>query len=179
MRRIAALVAVTLMAACSGELNGSGQGAKGGAGGAAGDMWPPPGLPSDVAALCNAPDGNELTFQDRADAQVHLIGRWILCRPPGLTWATEQADQGGIELGADMSWHILRWVDGALTRADGFQAMGTYRFNAPQDLDFGPATNAMLFFGLDYSFVTATLLDSSPRMRWDNASIYIREANTN
>ena len=110
MRRLAALVAVTLMAACSGALSGSDQDAKGGTGGAAGAMGSPPVLPSDVAALCDAPGGNELTFQDRADAQVHLIGRWILCCPPGLTWATEQADQGGIELGADMSWHILRWV---------------------------------------------------------------------
>jgi len=179
MRRIVALVAVTLMAACSGALSGSDHGGKGGTGGAAGAMGSPPELPSDVAALCNAPGGNELTFQDRADAQVHLIGRWILCRPPGLTWATEQADQGGIELGEDMSWHILRWVGGALTRADGFQASGTYRFNAPQHLDFGPATDAILFFGLDNSFVSATLLDSPPKMLWDNASLYVREGNTN
>ena len=172
MKRIATLLAVTLTAACSSQLvgpDGGGAGAGGNSG--AGGMGPP----NDWATvLCNASGGNEITFQDVADAHAHLIGSWILCRAPGLSWATEQPDQGGIELGVDLTWHILRWAGGALTRSDGFQASGTYRFNMPQNLMFMPANSVTLFFGLDYSFVDATMLDSPQKMRWNNNSIYVR-----
>jgi hypothetical protein len=175
MKRIATLLALTLMTACSSQLVETGAGGSsgtgaGGNGGAGGTTTPP----DWAAALCNASGGNELTFQDVAHAQAHLVGSWILCRQPGLSWATEQPDQGGIELGPDMAWRLLRWVGGALTRADGFQASGTYRFNAPQDLMFMPANAVTLFFGLDYSFVDATMLDVPQKMRWNNNSIYVR-----
>jgi hypothetical protein len=185
MRRIATLMAVTLMGACSSQLAGYAGGAQGGTGGTptgaggAGGGGSPPGLPAEVAALCNAAGGHEITFQDKADAQAHLVGRWILCRTPGLTWATEQPDQGGIELDADMTWHMLHWVGGTLTAADGFQASNSYSFSRPEPLDYAPDMTAFLFFGIDYSFVKATMLDSPSKMRWDNGSIYLREANTN
>lgn len=42
----------------------------------------------------------------------------------------------------------------------------TYRFNQPQDLDFGPSSAVTLFLGADWSFVTYTMLDSPRKMRW-------------
>jgi hypothetical protein len=163
MKRIATLISVTLTAACSSQLVGPDGSTQGGTGG-----------DTEVAWLCNLQSGNEITFKDRADAQAHLVGRWILCRPPGLYWAGQQTDQAGIDLDEDMSWHLLHMVGGTLTRADGFQSNGTYRFNAPQDLDYMPANTATLFFGIDYSFVTATMLDGLAKMLWDNGSIYAK-----
>jgi hypothetical protein len=162
-----------------GGTSGGAPGATGGApGGTGGADWQAT-LPPAAAALCAATGGNEITFQDEADAQAHLIGSWILCRPPGLSWATEQPDQHGIELDADMSWHILHWVGDTLMPTDGFQASGSYRFQPPQHLDYGPAMDAMLFFGLDYSFVTATMLDSPRKMLWSNGALYAREPDAN
>jgi hypothetical protein len=137
-----------------------------------------PGLPSPTApptsALCAATGGTEMTFANTNDARRFLGGRWILCSGPGLSWADAQRDQAGIDLGADMSWHLLRGTDEAVARADGFQAAGMYRFQPPQDLDFAPARDALLFFGIDYSFVTLTMLDSPRKMHWSNGSVYAR-----
>jgi hypothetical protein len=51
-----------------------------------------------------------------------------------------------------------------LTRATGFQANGTWRFNQPQDLMYQPSMTATLFFGVDYSFANITMLDSPRKM---------------
>ena len=142
-------------------------------GGGAGGGGPPPGLPGDVAARCDAPAGNPITFQDRADAQSHFVGRWILCRRPGLGWATQQTDQGGIEIRADMSWQLLHWASGSLTTAQGTDASGAWRFNVPMMLDTAPSTSAILFFGLDYSFIYVMVLDSPRKMVWNNGSVYV------
>jgi hypothetical protein len=141
-----------------------------GAGGAtttgAGGAAVPVGLTRVEGVACSADGGNEIGFKNTADAQARLVGVWVLCRGAGLTQATEQPNQAGIEFGADMSWHLMRRVNGALVRANGFQASGTYTFPQPQDLDFGSSMRVDLFFGLDFSFYEATILDSPRKMAW-------------
>jgi hypothetical protein len=134
-------------------------------------------------ALCEMPGGNEITFKDKTDALAHLVGRWTLCTGPGLAFATEQPNQAGVEFAADMTWYALQRQGSTLSRAGGFQASGTFRFNAPGDLDFGPSTTMDLFFGVDSSFAKLTMLDSPRKMRSQfgsplNAtpSIYARES---
>jgi hypothetical protein len=89
----------------------------------------------------------------------------MLCTGPGLVFATEQKDQAGVEIGADMQWYVLRRDAGALSRAAGFQASGAWRFQPPQDLDIGPSMQALLFFGADYSFANVTMLDAPKKLR--------------
>ena len=139
-------------------------------GGGAGGGGPPPGLPGDVAARCDAPGGNPITFQDRADAQSHFVGRWILCRRPGLGWATQQTDQGGIEIRADMSWQLLHWVSGTLTTAQGTDASGAWRFQPPMMLDTAPSTAPSCSSG-STTASSVTVLDSPRKMLWDNGSV--------
>ena len=154
-----------------------------GAGGAA----VPAGLTRAEGVTCSADGGNEIGFKNTVDAQARLVGVWVLCRGAGLTQATEQPNQAGIEFGSDMSWHLMRRVNGALVRADGFQASGIYTFPQRQDLDFGSSMRVDLFFGLDFSFYEATILDSPPKMAWSPvtgtpsaspATIYAREPGT-
>jgi hypothetical protein len=93
-------------------------------------------------------------------------------------------DQAGVEIGADMQWYVLRRdADGTLARAAGFQASGPWRFQPPQDLDYGPSMQALLFFGVDYSFANLTMLDAPKKLRVQflspldtTASIYAFEA---
>ena len=124
-------------------------------------------VPSGYTELCAATGGNELTFADEAEATDKLAGSWVLCSGPGLVFATEQPRQAGVELTTDMHWYALEPSEGGLTRASGFQASDTWRFQPPQDLEFGPANTAMLFMGIDYSFVTVSMLDSPRKSRWD------------
>jgi hypothetical protein len=138
--------------------------------------------PSDGAprpAACDAKGGSEITFTGEADALEHLRGRWVLCSGPGLAFATEQPNQGGMELGGDKRWHVLRRDGAQVTPAAGFQASGSFIFAQPQHLNFGPSNEAMLFFGIDWSFGKITMLDSPRKMRVqfssplsDEASIY-------
>jgi hypothetical protein len=68
-------------------------------------------------------------------------------------------------------WYVLVPSDDGLVRSDGFQASGTWRFQPPQDLNYGPATTAGLFLGLDYSFTWVTMLDSPRKMRWSYSAL--------
>jgi hypothetical protein len=167
---------VTVVEGAAG-LSGSGGDIATGAGGSSSKCCAPPatgaggapaseGLTSAEGAACAAVGGDQITFKNTADAQASLVGVWVLCRGGGLTQATEQTDQAGIELDADMTWHLLRRVTGTLVRADGFGASGPYTFPQPQDLDFGSAPRVDLFFGLDFSFYEASILDSPRKMAW-------------
>lgn len=166
------------LVACSGRTvsasSGSGVTANGAKTGGAGSP--------EIDARCNAPGGTEITFANVNDAQKHLVGRWIRCQGPGLPFATEQRQQAGIEFGADMTWYLLTPVDGSLARASGFDASDSYRFQPPQDLDYGPSKGMILFLGAAYSFAHATMLDSPRKLRMafntpldDTPSIYVRE----
>jgi hypothetical protein len=134
-----------------------------------------------VPAACAATGGQEITFASLGDAQMYLTGRWVLCGGPGLSFATEQPKQAGVELTADRGWTILRADGQGLAPADGFQASGSYIFGQPQHLMLGPSKQATLFFGLDWSFAEVTMLDSPRKMRVkfsepldDAPSIYAR-----
>jgi hypothetical protein len=130
-------------------------------GGSGGSGPPSPGYEE----LCAATGGNEITFADEADATELMAGKWVLCRGPGLVFATEQPGQAGVEITTDMLWYVLEPSGSGLARASGFQASGTWRFQPPQDLNYGPAMTAMLFMGADYSFMTMSMLDSPRKMR--------------
>jgi hypothetical protein len=107
----------------------------------------------------------QTTFADTTDAQLQFAGRWVLCSGPGLVFATEQHEQAGLELSPDMQWYVLRRDAATLLRADGFQSSGSYRFQPPQDLDNGPSMQALLFFGVDYSFATISMLQAPKKIR--------------
>jgi len=79
----------------------------------------------------------------------------------------EQTEQAGVELTADKQWYILDATSDGLTRASGFFASGTYRFQPPQDLNYGPSPTALLFMGADYSFNSVRMLDAPRKMRFE------------
>jgi hypothetical protein len=128
-------------------------------------------MASGYEALCDASGGSELTFADEDDATEKLAGRWVLCSGPGLPMATEQPDQAGIELTTDLRWSLLVPSDSGLVPASGFQASDSFRFQPPQELMLGPATTALLFMGIDYSFATVSMLDSPRKTRWSYGSL--------